>query len=374
MIVKGITINDLHFGIKDSKRLYEELSQFKDYLNNNAADLLVIDGDYFDCKLSIGDPASFYAMMFFKELVDIVKKKKIIFRMIQGTRSHELNQLQIFKPYENDLNMDFKIIETVSEEDLLGLHVLYVPEEYPENADEYYAEYKAKKYNIMFAHATFDFVAQPGQIEQSKKNTHTAPVLIWKEWKDALENGFATVGHIHGRNVYGKKIFYSGSFTRWNFGERSEKGFTAFEYNTETNEYNVCFINNDMAPAYDVVSVQELGLNLDESSVEQIKEAINPFIGEPKDNLRIDLAGLSKEKIEILKEFYKPMPNIKVEIRENKKALLKESAAKKEEFEKWHYITKRQLPIPQMIQKYCKEEMQKDLTLENINSAINQEA
>ena len=28
-IVKGVVINDLHFGIKDSKRLYDELSQFK---------------------------------------------------------------------------------------------------------------------------------------------------------------------------------------------------------------------------------------------------------------------------------------------------------------------------------------------------------
>jgi len=312
-------------------------------------------------------------MSFFTELVNIVKKKKIVFRMLQGTRSHELNQLQIFKPYENDIDMDFKIIETVSEEDVCGLHVLYVPEEYPEDADAYYAPYKKNHYDIMFAHTTFDFVARPGQIEISKKETHTAPVMIWKEWKDALKDGFATVGHIHGRNTYGKKIFYSGSFSRWNFGERSEKGFTAFKFDTETKEYDVRYINNEMAPAYEVVSVRELGLNLDESTVDQIKDAITPFIGNPEDNLRVDLAGLSKEKIELLREFYKQMPNIKIEVFEPKKAVLKEYKLKKEEFVKWHYITKRQLPIPEMIQKYCKEEMGVDLKLDIIKDVITNE-
>ena len=95
--------------------------------------------------------------------------------MIQGTKSHDLNQLQIFKHYEDDEDLDFRIIETVQDEEILGLKVLYVPEEYPENSDEYYSAYKQNKYNIMFAHTTFDFVAQPGQIEISKKDTHTAP-------------------------------------------------------------------------------------------------------------------------------------------------------------------------------------------------------
>lgn len=53
-MVKGVVINDLHFGIKDSKRLYDELHQFKDFLNeHDDLQLLVFDGDYFDCKLNI---------------------------------------------------------------------------------------------------------------------------------------------------------------------------------------------------------------------------------------------------------------------------------------------------------------------------------
>ena len=66
----------------------------------------------------------------------------------------------------------------------------------------------------------------PGQIEQSKKDTHTAPVYL--ERMERRWRRFATVGHIHGRNTYGKKIFYSGSFPV--DGTRTFlKGFTYYE-------------------------------------------------------------------------------------------------------------------------------------------------
>jgi len=31
-IIRGLVLNDLHFGIKDSKRMYDELIQFKNIL------------------------------------------------------------------------------------------------------------------------------------------------------------------------------------------------------------------------------------------------------------------------------------------------------------------------------------------------------
>lgn len=373
MIIKGVSLNDLHFGIKESKRIYEELSIVKNFLEENEVHILTINGDYFDCKLSVGDPATYYAITFFSELIKIVRDKKIIFRIIQGTKSHDLNQLQIFKHYEDDIHLDFRVIENVEEEDFFdgAFNVLYVPEEYPENVDEYYAEWKKRKYCVMFAHTTFDFVAMPGQIEISQKNTHTAPVLIWKEWKDSLENGFATVGHIHGRNTYSNKIFYSGSFSRWNYGERGDKGFTYYEYDTEKLVYDVRYIDNELAPNFNVISVSELGLDLDNIDVSVIQENLNKFVNE-KDRLRIDLSGLSKEKIQVLKEYYRPQSNIKIEVRENKISL-KESAKKKEEFEKYHYITKRQLPLNETIKRYCKEDMNKNIELKEIDGALSED-
>lgn len=373
-LVKGVSIGDLHFGIKDTPRLYSELKQFKDFVEAEDIQLMVFNGDYFDKKLSIGDVESFYAFMFFKEVIDICKKKKIILRMIQGTRSHDLNQLQAFKAYEDDINIDFKIIETVTEENILGMNILFIPEEYPENSEDYYKDYKTRKYHCGFAHGTFDFVAQPGVIENANRSTHSAPVLFWKEWKEAFENGFVSVGHIHGRNTYGNKIFYPGSFTRWNYGERSDKGFTYFEYNLEDSTYNVKYIDNTLAPKFDVVSVSDLGFDFSTVTIEVLRESLDKVV-DGTDNLRIDLGGLSDENIKILKEYYKDNKKVKVEVRTGKTAMLKESESQQttRNFEKYHYITKRTLPINEMIKKYCKEEMGKDLSIETIDSIIGKE-
>jgi len=368
MSVKGLVVGDLHFGIKDSKRLYDELSIVKDYIANNDLDLLLLNGDYFDCKLSLTESAAFYAVSFFHELIKLVKEKNLIFRMIQGTRSHDLNQLNMFKSYENDLNLDFKIIETVTEEDIKGLHVLYLPEEYPENSSEYYAPYREKVYNIIFGHGTWDFVAQPGQIEQSLKDTHSAPVFIWKEWKETIPNGFITFGHIHGRNTYGNKIFYPGSFTRWNFGERSEKGFLVFDYDLDNKTYKAEYVNNTIAPKYDVFAVKDLGLDLDTVDAGTVKDAITSYITE-SDNYRIDLSGLSTDKINILKKYFMDKPNIKIEVREDKTPFLRESEQLKT-FEKYHYITKKELPINETIKRYCEEDLGVNLDIKVINEII----
>lgn len=371
MIVKGVSINDIHFGIKDSKRLYEELEIVKNFLNENEIHLLTINGDYFDCKLSVGDPATYYAVSFMDELTKICREKKIIVRILQGTKSHDLNQLQIFKHYEDDIHLDFCIIETVQSESLFDdkFRILYIPEEYPEDCNEYYKQWQEQEYNVIFSHGTWSFVAMPGQIENSQRSTHSAPVLMWEEWKKTVPNGFVSSGHIHGRNTYGRKIFYSGSFSRWNYGERSDKGFTYYEYDTEKLIYDVRYIDNELAPAYDVISVSELGVDLDTVDVNFLQETLNQCIKSPTDNLRIDLSGLSKEKIQILKEYYKPQANIKIEVRENKVSL-KESVKKKEEFEKYHYITKRQLPLNETVKRFCKEELNKEIALKDVDGVL----
>lgn len=306
-------------------------------------------------------------------MIDIVKEKNIILRIIQGTRSHDLNQLQAFKAYENSNELNFRIIESVSTEDLLGMHLLYIPEEYPEDAEEFYKEYKNDKYHIGFAHGTFDFVAPPGSIEISNRSTHSSPVLIWKEWKDAFEKGFISSGHIHGRNVYSNKIYYPGSFSRWSFGERSDKGFTYFEYDLDNETYTVKFIDNTLAPKYEVTSIRDLDIKDENQSVESFQKVLDEMV-EKSDNLKIDLAGLPEEKIKVLKEYYRNNPKVKIEVKDSKKELLRESKeATSKDFEKWHYITKRALPLNETIKKFCKEELGTDISIDMIDSVIGKE-
>ena len=370
-IIKGVNIQDLHFGHKDTERMYNELSIVKEYLLHNEVHILNINGDYFDRKLTASEPAIFYAVNFFSELVDICKEKNIKLRVLQGTRSHDLNQTStLFQHYLNDPDLDLRFIQTVEDEHILGLDVLYVPEEYPENAEEYYGEFKKKEYSMINGHGTWDFVAFDNQIEHGNQtNTLSAPIFVYSEWKDAVKNGFISFGHIHGRNQYGQKIFYSGSFTRWNYVEPSEKGFITWWYDTDKKTYKVEFVDNKLAPSFEAISVKSLfeGQDLSKLSLEEVSLALNLAV-ERYDNVRIDLSGLSEEKIKILKKSLSENPKVKTEVRQ-KKALLKENA-EPAIYEKYSYILKRELPINETIKKFVKEEFEQEITLEKINELL----
>lgn len=356
-----LIINDIHFGIKDSKRLYEELHQFIDYLNIHEVSMVVFNGDYFDSKLSVGDLATFYAMSFFQKVFAICKEKKIIIRMIQGTRSHDLNQLFLFEPFTHD-DVDFKIYETVQEEEILGKKILFLPEEYPEDFKNYYNEYKTKKYDILFGHGTWDFLSFGAEKKESPRGVRQAPIFIFDEWQETLKEGIAVFGHIHGRTVHKDKVFYPGSFTRWSFGELGDRGFSVLSYEDE--KPVLTFINNTEAPLYAAMSIKEL---IPEYETAEVSDIISILTEQAKGNshLRIDLSGLAPEKIELVKQSLGSKENIKLEVREAR-TLLKESSDS-ERFKKYEYITKRQLPLNKTIQRFCKEELKTNLTLEQID-------
>ena len=58
--------------------------------------------------------------------------ESVMLKFFEQSTGHDITE------FLKELEYDFKIIETVQTEDLLGLHVLYIPEEYPTDADEYY--------------------------------------------------------------------------------------------------------------------------------------------------------------------------------------------------------------------------------------------
>lgn len=350
--------------------MYDELSIFKDKLKEGNYDILIFGGDYFDKKLSMIDMAAYYAMTFFNEILTICKSTHTAIRMVLGTKTHELNQLQVFKTHEHDLDIDFRVIETAQVEDFKGHKFLYIPEEYPTDPESYYAEFKKGKYSAIFSHATWDTLANGLGTLLAATGSERAPVFIEKEWLPTIENGFVISGHIHKRDISpDKKVIYPGAYTMWGFGDVSERGFAEFEF-TEDGKYNVEIINNTKCPAYETIKLDSLGINLDESDVQQIQKALDSQIS-TSDNFRINLAGISKEKIDILKKYYDDKPNVKVVVIEGKKSL-KESVEviNKEQLDKYKYIIKHELPINEMIQRFCKEEYSIDIPITTVDEII----
>jgi len=370
-IVKGVTLQDVHWGHKDSDRMYQELRpMILDYLETHDIQIFNMNGDYFDRKLTATEPSIFYAISLFDEIMDICARKGIKVRIILGTRSHDLNQYTtLFQHYFTREDLDIKYIPEVQEEEILGLKVLYLPEEYPEDAKEYYKDYKTKSYNIIHGHGMWDFVAFTGYIDEERTSgIRMAPVFAYEEWKDSIKNGLAIFGHIHKRQNF-KNIYYSGSFTAWGYGDPSEKGFTAYEINTETSEWKFEYITNTTAPKYETISIKEIfkGKDLTKLTIDEIQKSLKAQI-ESTDNLKIDLAGLPEETIKIFRKSFEGKANVKIEVKQ-KKSLLTES---KEPaiYEKYGYILKRELSLNDTVQRFVKEEFSEELTTKQIEEYL----
>jgi len=369
-IVKGVTLQDVHFGHKASERMYRELQQVKKFLEENEVHILNINGDYFDRKLAATEPSIFYAVTFFNDLAEICERKGIKMRVLLGTRSHDLNQYTtLFNHYAGKKGLDYKYVDTVQEETINGIKVLYIPEEYPEDSGEYYKAFKTNNYRIIHGHGTWDFASFDSQIEESNRvGVHTAPVFMYEEWKNSIKDGFAVFGHIHKRQNH-KNVYYSGSFTRWGYGDRSDKGFVYYEVDSESKKWTFKYIDNKEAPAYDVISVRDMfdGVDPNQLAVEDIQKALNEALSRT-DNLRIDLGGLTEDKVKMLRKSFEKNEKVKIEIKE-KKTTLKESA-EPAIYEKYGYILKRELPLDETVKKFVKDEYGLEVSLEKIRELL----
>jgi DNA repair exonuclease SbcCD nuclease subunit len=263
MKVTGILLSDIHFGAGDPKRLYKEL---KDGVYKKAVQLkkklkfIGILGDYFDRKLALNSDASRYALQFMHELIVFCEENEIKLRVIRGTMSHDLNQLDSFKHWEVDAP-NFRVINKAEYEELLpDLNVLWMPEEYPENWKERYAEFfnldDGAKYDFIFGHGTMEYESFKGQVYDSERPIKSAPVFSEKQFIQLAEYTF--FGHIHRRSSYKNRVFYCGSYSREAFGEEEPKGFYVIDYDTDTCEGSATFNENTLAPTFNTIHIDDI--------------------------------------------------------------------------------------------------------------------
>lgn len=350
-----IVISDIHFGRKDDKRLYEELqSEFIPHIDENL-DLLVIAGDLFDRVVKLNEMASIYVFKFIDQLYKLSKIYNFKIRLLQGTKTHDFNQLQNFRGYEDEDDR-FGIAEEVCEEEIFeGLDVLYIPEEYVEDADEYYKEFFNNKYDMIFFHGTMDFAGFAGHIKETK-NIKQAP--NFKSDKIAsLVRSIAIGGHIHIKQSYNNKIYYTGSFSRFNFGESESKGFYYLTYDPTTKNTAVKFIKNKLAPEYVTIKLSDVPGNLEEKikNIELLKEDY--------ENIRIEVSEEEKNSNETVVEAIKNLTDDNVK--------LKVDNSFKENYDtRYDFILKKELSLEETIKKYVQMTKNKNLDVQIIKKLI----
>lgn len=358
-----VNISDIHIGKKDDMRLKEELEIFFDYLKDTEnIDMITISGDLFDRVLTANEYGTTLALEFIQRLIELYIPE-IDIRIIKGTRSHDFNQLDILKVFKEKAGSHFKIIEKNEVEVFNGYKILYLPEEYPTDYDDFYKEnllgVEDKVYDFIIGHGMIDFIAFTGYEDDSENRVHGTPT---HKADDLIRvtKGPIIFGHIHEKQEYKDKIYYTGSYSRYSFDTPSEKGFMVFDIDDDDpSKFKMTFIENTKAPTYAVLDIDKLNLEGVDDHVKYIKELSDKY-----DFVKIKTGN--KANLDIARALTEKDSSIKVQSVNKEKETIKADP-------KYEYILKKELPLNETIRKFMNEEYDKDIDLDFISKVISED-
>lgn len=358
-----VNISDIHIGKKDDMRLKEELEIFFDYLKDTEnIDMITISGDLFDRVLTANEYGTTLALEFIQRLIELYIPE-IDIRIIKGTRSHDFNQLDILKVFKEKAGSHFKIIEKNEVEVFNGYKILYLPEEYPTDYDDFYKEnllgVEDKVYDFIIGHGMIDFIAFTGYEDDSENRVHGTPT---HKADDLIRvtKGPIIFGHIHEKQEYKDKIYYTGSYSRYSFDTPSEKGFMVFDIDDDDpSKFKMTFIENTKAPTYAVLDIDKLNLEGVDDHVKYIKELSDKY-----DFVKIKTGN--KANLDIARALTEKDSSIKVQSVNKEKETIKVDP-------KYEYILKKELPLNETIRKFMNEEYDKDIDIDFISKVISED-
>lgn len=321
----GAITADIHWGAMDAKIMFNELVEgfLKDIQNLAVLDYVIIAGDYFDSKLSMNSQAAKYGIRFLQLLVKVCIEKNAKLRIIKGTESHDNQQLALIDAITSHSNCDVKIFETVATEWLFeDLHVLYIPEEYMDDMDAYYADVFNDTYDMIIGHGLIKEALYFAAKQESESTMPRAPVFELEKLL-SICRGHIFFGHIHKTIVIQDRFRYINSYTRWSFGEEEDKGYCMYFYNPSSTLGKVEFIPNKLARRFDTVAMT-CDPNAATSEQEQIEYMLKLSKTFVVDYLRLEVTipeeyPNPKLMTELITEVFAKYRNIKIKLFNNGK-------------------------------------------------------
>lgn len=377
----GAIISDIHFGALDAKRLYTELEQFLEYLEDLIVlDYVIIDGDFYHNKVSANSPHAFYSFLFFKRLIEIVCiKKGGKIRIVQGTKSHDLDQLKLLEALNVDSTYDMKVIYSVESEYLFDdLKVLYIPEEYIEDKDEYYGEYFKDDdiYDLIFFHGLVTDAAFYAKTQESGITHKKAPIFDTNLFLTHCK-GCIMSGHIHTPMVIKERFYYVGSYSCWIHGEEEDKGFYLLNYSPVNYKYEAEFIVNKLRQKYLTMRIGKDN-PIYKMDMEKVIKTLGNFDSDLEyDNLRIilnlpDEYENQKLLTDTINLAFKTHRNVKIMFKSLSKEQQEDKANEKINLlkEVYSYLFDKSLSYEEKISKYIKTRYGKDIDTEIVRDLL----
>lgn len=223
-----IVLSDIHLGHQRNKtaNIIKNLREFFKQYNSliKRCGVIFLAGDTFDRLLLNSSPELIKSTEWLLELVLYCKKHSIKLRILEGTPSHDWEQLKMLTTMieKMDVDIDYQYINTLHIEIMqdTGMSILYVPDEYKPTAIETYQEVlkllvekDLTKVDIAIMHGAFHHQLPMVELPSSHNEDDYQSIV----------NAYIHIGHIHTPSVYGS-ILAQGSFDRLTHGEEGDKG------------------------------------------------------------------------------------------------------------------------------------------------------
>ncbi len=247
----------------DKNRLYENI------------DVLVIAGDLFDRLLEVNNEHLTSIIVWMSYVISQCERKDITLLVLAGTKSHDRDQNELWISTARAMRSGCKLhyANTLSIEYFKDwdMNVLFVPDNLnPDSAvtwselEELMEAKGLKKVDFAVMHGQFQHQL-PEFISEKSPATHKN-----SNYLNIVEH-YIFVGHIHTHSVY-DRILAQGSFDRMAHGEEEPKGFLMAEINLRGNVSDdwFKFIPNPKAKKY--ITINCLGLELDQALVKIAQE------------------------------------------------------------------------------------------------------
>lgn len=302
-----IHIADIHFGNKSTKiedHFNIMVEQFINPISTINFDLLSINGDLFDHKVMANSDTVMYAIKFIDLCVQLCRARNATLVLLEGTSEHDADQLKLFYHYLEDPTIDIRIVESARFEIIKGYRFLYMPEEYS-MGDEYYERllYQSGWYDSACIHGTM-----VGSVHGAKEQSFDNSRAIFDLSCFSYCKGPIICGHVHKPQVMGGGyIYYSGCPIRYKYGEEEPKGFLICLHNYRTREFYIHFQEIESF-RYDTINIDSILSNDPKDIIQYIQDLKASGI----DKIRIQFSTDSSTT-EIIKSYFKSIPDIKVD-------------------------------------------------------------
>lgn len=346
------------------KRQYDFLKdQFIDKLINlPRLDLICINGDLFDRKFMTNSDVVMYASMFIADIINICRMKQATFILLQGTMSHDANQVKIYLHYMYQSDIDVRVVTNIRFEMVKGIRILCIPELY--GIDESYYQ------DILFNSDFYDMCIMHGTIKGAVYGDNVGQGRLFT-MEDFLNcKGPIISGHIHKADTFYNHFYYCGSPYRWRFDDDCFKGFILMSYNSYSRQYYIDY-EEIISDKYKTITLNQLINNDPIDTINYIKQL---KASEGIDYIKIKFSNpiLASNKIAINNSF-RTDSTVSLEFFSQEKEIARQAEEKiKEEGTKFAFLLDQNLTDEQkfvMWVNYLKQD-EKYLTVEELEDIL----